>query len=107
MGGAHVEGVSEAISEGPMGRLRVLAERAHEVDGSVRDGRAWVPVAALPDLIGWGVRPEGLCRGDVCVPMAAGRRAALVVGGQLDLGGAAQAAGSGQRDRRRRRQPTR
>jgi hypothetical protein len=70
-----------------MGRLRVLAERAHEVDGSVRDGRAWVPVAALPYLIGWSVRPEGLCRNDVCVPMTAERRAALVLDGQLDLGG--------------------
>ena len=88
-----MERVSEEASEGAMGRLRVLAERAHEVDGSVRDGRAWVPVAALPDLIGWGVRPEGLCRGDVCVPMAAERRAALVLDGQLDLGGAAQLLG--------------
>ena len=87
------EEMSEEVSEGAMGRLRVLAERAHEVDGSVRDGRAWVPVAALPDLIGWGVRPEGLCRGDVCVPMPAERRAALVLDGQLDLGGVAQLLG--------------
>jgi hypothetical protein len=71
----------------------VLAESAHEVDGSVREGRAWVPIAALPDLIGWTVRPEGLCCGDVCVPMAAERRAALVVDGQLDLGGTAQLLG--------------
>jgi peroxiredoxin len=88
-----VERVSEKVSEGAMGRLRVLAERAHEVDGSIRDGRAWVPLAALPDLIGWGVRPEGLCRGDVCVPMSAERRAALVLDGQLDLVGAAQLLG--------------
>jgi peroxiredoxin len=76
-----------------MGRLRVLAEGVHEVDGSVRDGRAWVPVDALPELIGWRVRPEGLCRGDVCRPMAADCRAALVVDGSLDLGGTAQLLG--------------
>jgi peroxiredoxin len=76
-----------------MGRLRVLAERAHEVEGSVRDGRAWVPTAALSGLIGWSLRPEGLCRGDVCVPVAADRRAALEGDGQLDLGGVAQALG--------------
>jgi peroxiredoxin len=76
-----------------MGQLRVLAESAHEVDGAVRDGRAWVPVDALPALIGWSVRPQGLCRGDVCVPLAADRRAALVVDGMLDLAGTAQVLG--------------
>ena len=88
-----MERVTEGATEGSAGRLRVLAESAYEVDGSVREGRAWVPIAALPDLIGWTVRPEGLCCGDVCVPMAAERRAALVVDGQLDLGGTAQLLG--------------
>jgi peroxiredoxin len=76
-----------------MGRLRVLAERTHEVEGSVRDGRAWVRPGALPDLIGWSLRAEGLCRGDVCVPVAPGRRAALEADGWLDLGGTAQTLG--------------
>ena len=53
-----------------MGRLRVLAERAHEVEGAVEDGRAWVAAGTLPALIGWSLRAEGLCRGDVCVPLA-------------------------------------
>jgi peroxiredoxin len=76
-----------------MGRLRVLAERAHEVEGSVRDGQAWVPAAALSDLIGWSLRAEGLCRGNVCVPLAPDRRAVLEVDGRLDLGAAALALG--------------
>jgi peroxiredoxin len=76
-----------------MGRLRVLAERAHEVEGAVEDGRAWVAAGTLPALIGWSLRAEGLCRGDVCVPLAPDRRAALEVDGRLDLGGTAQVLG--------------
>jgi peroxiredoxin len=76
-----------------LGRLRVLAEQTHEVEGSVRDGRAWVRVDLLPSLIGWDLRPEGLCRGDVCVPIPPDRLAALVVDGVLDLGGVAERLG--------------
>ena len=75
-----------------MGRLRVLAERAHDVEGSVRDGRALIPAALLPDLIGWSLRPEGLCRGDRCVPLGPGG-GDLEVDGLLDLGATAQVLG--------------
>jgi peroxiredoxin len=76
-----------------MGRVRVLAERPHEVEGRVTAGRVWVPVEVLPELIGWSMRPEGLCRGDVCRPLAAGRRDELVVDGMLDLGSTAELLG--------------
>jgi peroxiredoxin len=76
-----------------MGRLRILAEASHEVDGHLSSGRAWVPVGVLPDVLGWSMRPEGLCRGDVCLPLAAERRDELVVDGMVDLGGVAQLLG--------------
>ncbi len=76
-----------------MGHVRVLAEEAHEIEGVVRDGRVWVSSATLPDLIGWTLRPEGLCRGDVCVPLAPGRRGELVLDDTIDLGGVAQLLG--------------
>ena len=43
----------------------------------------------LPDALGWTLKPEGLCRDDVCVPVR--DRDALVVGDRVDLVVAADA----------------
>lgn len=41
-----------------------------------------ISVQALHDDLGWELKPEGLCRDDVCVLIP--DRAALEVGGQID-----------------------
>ncbi len=37
--------------------------------GRIDDARVLVDTAALSELTGWTLEPEGLCQGDVCVPV--------------------------------------
>jgi hypothetical protein len=53
--------------------------------------RLLIDPRALPDALGWELKPEGLCRDNVCVPVR--DRAALMVGVQLDIGAVAGALG--------------
>lgn len=54
-----------------------------EVDADWYDGDVWVPVDAVPAAIGWEVKPEGVCFGDTCVPVAPG--AHWLSGGRFNL----------------------
>ncbi|HWE65328.1 MAG TPA: TlpA disulfide reductase family protein [Acidimicrobiales bacterium] len=72
-----------------MSRLRVLTETAHDLDGTGTEGRACIAPDDLNELIGWTLRPEGLCRGDVCVPLTAEQLATVLVEDRLDLGATA------------------
>jgi hypothetical protein len=64
----------------------------HDLDVRVEGDRLLVAPAALTASIGWERKPEGLCQGDVCVPV---RDAAAVdgPGGTIDLAGVAAALG--------------
>ncbi|HEX2686163.1 MAG TPA: hypothetical protein VHN14_06075 [Kofleriaceae bacterium] len=37
--------------------------------------RLWIPLDDLERSTGWTAKPEGLCRGEVCVPVPAARKA--------------------------------
>ena len=59
----------------------VLAAEAVEVDAVRLGDRLLVPADRLGPSTGWELKPEGLCRGDVCVPVR--DRSTLVSDGDL------------------------
>lgn len=53
---------------------------------SVVDGDAlWLDASAIDAATGWAWKPEGLCRGDICVPVPSVARRELVRDDRLDV----------------------
>jgi hypothetical protein len=52
------------------------------------DGRPWIAADSTGAILGWEVKPEGLCRGDECVLLDG-----IVSDGQIDLLEAAERTG--------------
>lgn len=48
-----------------------IIDEGHEtqVEGVVRGGRVLLPAASLEPALGFVSKPEGLCKGDVCIPV--------------------------------------
>lgn len=65
-----------------------LAARAE-----VRGDALWMTDEQLEQVSGWRLKPEGLCRGEICVPVPAERREALVEGELHNLTALAQSFG--------------
>ncbi len=61
-----------------MAPLRVLLGVPYEVDGTCVEGQCWVAPDVLPEILGWTLKAEGLCRGDECMPMASDARVSVV-----------------------------
>jgi len=76
-----------------MAILEVLVDSGVcEIDGVIDGEVVSVSRAALQESIGWEIRPEGLCRGDICVPVT--DDGGIVHGDQVDLVAAARLTGS-------------
>jgi hypothetical protein len=58
----------------------------HEVAGAEPSTEAlWVSANDASRATGWEAKPEGLCKGEICVPVPAGRERELVDGGRMNL----------------------
>jgi hypothetical protein len=64
-------------------------DHAVTVRATARDGTLLVPAEDVARATGWALKPEGLCRDEVCVPVR--DQAALVVDGSIDVRGLAAA----------------
>ena len=53
--------------------------------GRVEGERLWLSNAELESATGWSSRTEGLCRGEVCVPVPSARARELRRGEQIDV----------------------
>jgi hypothetical protein len=69
----------------------IVTEEVRTVTAVADDHRLLIHPDALFDALGWEWKPEGLCRGNVCVPVR--DHAAVTVGEQLDVGAVAAALG--------------
>lgn len=58
----------------------------HEVKGAEASTEAlWCPARETRLATGWEAKPEGLCKGPVCVPLPMGREREFVDGGWINL----------------------
>lgn len=49
--------------------VTVVSDREVTVDGYRSDDSLLLPEDALDEATGWDLKPQGLCQGDVCVPV--------------------------------------
>jgi hypothetical protein len=68
--------------------VQVLCEsRDTEVAGRVEAEDLWLAPDAAERATGWTLKPEGLCREEVCVPVPRGREGAFVRDGAVNIAG--------------------
>ncbi len=53
--------------------LQASADPQTTVRGVADGDDLWLPLDELTRTTGWELKPEGACRGDVCVPLPSGR----------------------------------
>jgi peroxiredoxin len=73
-------------------RMTIIDDgNVHEVPARIDGDAVYLSPATLRDALGWELKPEGLCRGSVCVPVRDG--SGVVVDGEVDLAAVARLLG--------------
>jgi len=57
---------------------------AVDTTNSSADG-LWIPIVDLEKVSGWQLKPEGVCKGEICMPMPPGREEEFVQNGEFNL----------------------
>lgn len=64
----------------------LYGEAESDIAGAVeRDGDLWLREGELTSATGWELKPEGVCRDDLCVPLPPGRELEFVHDGRFDF----------------------
>jgi hypothetical protein len=74
-----------------MSSVTIIGYDVRSIDADVDDDRVLIDAAHLPDALGWELKPEGLCRDDVCVPVR--DQSTLFVDDRIDIARVAAALG--------------
>ncbi len=64
----------------------VLTEDSFTQTSAQPGAGLWMDPAEVTAATGWTLKPEGLCKGDICVPVPAGQEAEFVADGSVNLG---------------------
>ena len=71
-----------------MPQITIVAGDTRAAEGAITaDHRVLVDAGVLEDVLGWALKPEGLCRDEVCVPLRDGNT--VQAGDRVDLVAAA------------------
>lgn len=69
--------------------VTVLSDEARTVEATLDEGTVTIAESDLGSATGWELKPEGLCRGDLCFPVR--DRDSIGTDGRLDLAAVADA----------------